>query len=146
MQIQRIQTLYLLLSAIVMIVFCFLPFGSLQLNVDEGDMMQTAYYELTPLTFIPVLIPAATGALLLLIDMFLYNNFARQKTVLIFAMMMILVTIGLVIYICCDHATQGTLHWGLSGLLLVVSLVLAVSAMTRIRHDEHLLRSSNRLF
>lgn len=144
MQIQRIQTIYLLLAAIVLAVFCFIPFGSLTLPFDNGT--EQAFVELTPLTFLPVLVPAGVGVILLVIDIFLYNNFARQKTVLIFAMMMILVSMGLVIYICCDHATKGTLHWGGGGLLLVAALIGAVAAMVRIRHDERLLRSSNRLF
>lgn len=144
MQIQRIQSIYLLLAAIVTGIFIFIPFGTLTLDVDDSTLKAVA--ELKPFDFIGLLLPAGLSALLLLVDIFLFNNLKLQKTVLTFATLLNLVSIIVVIYILTDSASQGTIAWGGGGLLLVAALIGAIAAMNRIKHDERLLRSSSRLF
>lgn len=142
MQIQRIQSLLLLIAVICMATFIFVPFGSWTEALADGS---TAVVSLKAYDFIGMLIPAGVAVILLAVDIFMYKNFSQQKTVLLIAIMMILVTIGLVIYINCDHATQGTLHWGGSGLMALGALIASISAFCAIRSDERLLRSYNRL-
>ena len=142
MQIQRIQSLLLLIAAVCMAVFTCLPFGYWTQPLEDGSRVIAP---ITAYDFIGLLIPAVTGTILLLIDIFLFKNFKLQKTVLIISMMMTLVCIGIVIYINCDHATIGTLHWAGSGLLLIATLVASIAAFSRIRADERLLNSYNSL-
>lgn len=131
MQIQRIQSIFLLLSAIFMCLFLFIPFsfaGHSALSIRPTDF----YY---------MLIPAATSALLFFIDIFLYNNFRFQKIVLLIAVMLTVVSLALTIY--CNAEVDGTLKGGIC--MPIVAIISAFIAMKRIRHDEQLIRASNRL-
>lgn len=145
MQIQRIQSIYLLLAAILTGVFLFVPFGSLTMTEVTENAVAEIFVALKPFQFIGLAVPAAVAAIMLFIDIFLYNNFRLQKTVLLISMMMLVVSMGLVIYINCGQATQGTLHWGGGGLLLVAALIGSIAAWVAIHHDERLLRSADRL-
>lgn len=141
MQIQRIQSVFLLLAFALMVVFIFVPFGFLTLTEGATQVL----VDLKAVSMVGVLLPAGIGAVLYLLDIFLFNNLKLQKTVLIFAIMMTVVTAGIVCYVNFDHATQGTLHWGGGGLLLVAVLIAAFMANGAIRRDEKLLRSYDRL-
>ncbi len=141
MQIQRIQSLLLLLAGVLTAVFIFVPFGSLILDKDGMQFI----VELTAANIYAVLCPAGIAAVLLLLDIFLYKNLRLQKQVLIIGIMMLIVSIGIVIYVNFDHATQGTIHWGGGGLLLVAALIGAVAALRCINHDQRLLASYDRL-
>lgn len=145
MQIQRIQTIYLLLASVLTGIFLFIPFGSLTLSDAPDANVSKIFMDLKPINFWSLMIPSATGALLLFIDIFLYNNFKLQKTVLSIAILLIVVSTALVVYINISHAGDGELQWSGGICLLIASLIGAIAAMSRIRHDEQLIKASNRL-
>lgn len=142
MQIQRIQSLLLLIACVLSVIFIFVPFGILTIPLDGG---QEAIVELKALNMYGLLCPVGIAAVLLLLDIFLYKNLRLQRQVLIFGIMMLVVSIGIVIYVNFDHATLGNLHWAGGGLLLVAALIGAIAAMRGIINDQRLLASYNRL-
>ena len=124
MVIQRLQSLFLLLSSIVMGITSFMPFAS------EGDKI---FAPKDSVVFLVVNILIAT---LLFLSIFMYKNLKRQKTVV------------LVITGCCTAYSvmqQPKLDWTGGALMLLCTLMLTVAAYRRIVADERLLKSYDRL-
>lgn len=143
MQIQRIQSLYLFIAAILMTIFIFVPFGHFELvSADEGA---TAIESIKPVQEYGVLIPIALTAILLLIDIFLYNNLTLQKRVLSFCILFTLVTVAVVCFTVFRglEGFDGSLSWWC--VMVPVALILEILASRAITHDYKLLRSADRL-
>ena len=136
MVIQRWQTVWLLMAAILAVVFCFLPMA----------LVSDAMASPESVTFIR---PTDLGvvALLLFIAIFLYKNTARQRTVTLVSMLLIVVVmVTEVCYLLSWDAGAGArVEWLGSIFLLLGALVSAVLAYRGIRHDERLLRAADRL-
>lgn len=138
MQIQRIQTLWLLFALGCMVAFIVLPFGHIELpGVGVGDLRS---YD-----FLGLIIPAGLAALLQLIGIFSYKSIGNQRSIVVLALMMVLVSIGITVYILCDRATQGIIEWGWPTAFLAGALVFNALALVGINHDIRLLRSYDRL-
>lgn len=139
MVIQRIQSLWLLIAAIVMGVFPFVNFGT---GFADGSMLN-----LCPVgDYMMTLVTGFLAAALYLIDIFLYNNFRHQKSVLAIAQLMSIVTAGLVAYYNIAASTNGyTVVWSTGCYLIVAALITGVLARRGIVHDEKLLKSADRL-
>lgn len=105
MQIQRIQSLWLILALGCMVAFIVLPFGSIVL--PEGEVALLRSFD-----FLGLIIPAGLAALLLLIGLFSFKNLATQRSETVLALLMELVAVGITVYILCDNATQGVIEWG----------------------------------
>ncbi len=138
MQIQRIQTLMLLIAAIFMAVFCFTPFASIQ----AGNAAAQAIYakDAPVLLVVNILI-----AVLLVLSIFLYKDLRRQMKLTILSMVLIcvsIVTSFFYIYAGFEGATP-ILFGGV--MLLVLAVIFALLALRGMRHDHHLLRSVDRL-
>lgn len=143
MVIQRWQTVWLLMAAILAVVFCFLPMAL----VSDAMASPESVTFIRP-TDLPVLfLVDGVVALLLFIAIFLYKNTARQRTVTLVSMLLIvvvMVTEGCYL-ISWNAGEGGRVEWFGSIFLLFGSLVAAALAYRGIRHDERLLRAADRL-
>ena len=132
MVIQRIQSLWLLISAILMVLFAFTPFGS----VGDASLCSCEVPAL-------IVIALATAALTV-VDIFLFKNLNLQIRV---AQMCILLAIASIatalisVYV----TFEGTANWTGGMILPVVSLILYFRAIKGMKHDRSLLHSSDRL-
>lgn len=139
MQIQRIQTVFLLIAAIFTGIFCFTPFAINE--VAESAEASHIFVKDAPAYLILNIVIAA----LLLIVIFMYKNLRQQMRMTILSMVLIcasIVTSGFIIYGGFENATP-VIFGGI--LLLVVALVFALLAYRYMRRDHKLLRSMDRI-
>lgn len=142
MVIQLWQTVWLLMAAILAAVFCFVPMASI-----ADDMSPESATFLRPADIPVLFVVDGEVALLLFIAIFLYKNTARQRTVTLVSMLLIVVVmVTEVCYLLSWGAGAGArVEWLGSIFLLLGALVSAVLAYRGIRHDERLLRAADRL-
>lgn len=137
MMIQRMQSLYLLAAAIMMGFFCNSTIGTYQ--------AEEAISQIRPLDYPVFLIVNIVIAVLLFIAIFLYKNTRRQKTVTLVSMLLIAASSasgGFIIY----SGHEGAAIELTGGLILLIgALILTLGAYRGIRHDEKLLRDSDRI-
>ena len=141
MQIQRIQTLMLLIAAILTAIFCFVPYALYCPDEMVPESMTSAYVKDTPALMVFNLVLVA----LLFLSIFFYRNLKQQMRMTIVSIVLIcvsMVTTGFIIYGQLPHATPVLLG-GVS--LLVIALVFALLAYRGMRHDRNLLRGLDRL-
>lgn len=138
MVIQRWQTVFLLIAAIMMGIFCFSTVA--QYHVGEavaGFKPADAPVFLT----VNLLI-----AVLLVLSIFMFRNLRRQMLMTLVAIVLIaasMVTGGFIIY---GGAEGGaTVELLVADLLLLGSAVFAILAYNRMRHDHKVLTSYDRL-
>lgn len=160
--IQRIQSVFLLVAAIIAIVLVFIPFGYvnttdtqylfnslvLKYNYPDGHAVVRVYY--VAFTFL-------VCAALSLIALFSYKNRVRQTQIISINMIVYLVALLLVLWICPDvifkkyFAIINTnyeyefAHKILFVILIAVEAVSLYLANRYIKKDEALVRSADRL-
>lgn len=160
--IQRIQSVFLLVAAIIAIVLVFIPYGYvnttdtqylfnslvLKYNYPDGHAVVRVYY--VAFTFI-------VCAALSLIALFSYKNRVRQTQIISINMIVYLVALLLVLWICPDvifkkyFAIISTnyeyefAHKILFVILIAVEAVSLYLANRYIKKDEALVRSADRL-
>ena len=130
-------------------VFIFIPFGYSTLTLDGEATTVEGWY---PYQSSGLLIPAALGAILALVDIFLYKNFPAQKLVAKLAIVVILVAVAVTVYFLVAGFIDplpgqviANTKWGGGGLLLLASLIAVAMALSHIKADERLLRSMDRV-
>lgn len=157
--IQRIQSLFLLLAAATCVLVFFFPIsGNLsQQGVSEfyelyayvlkvykpGVMPQFDYWITLPLA-----IGAAAVFILSLITLFLYKDRMRQMVMVkICAFINILLIVGIfIIYTrIVESRTSIEGDYGIGAFFPLICLVFLILAFRRIRRDEKLVRSADRL-
>lgn len=138
MQIQRIQTLYLLIAAILTGMFCFLPYAAVSVSEDETAKVLASE---TPILFILNI----TITILLVINIFMYKNLKQQIRV---ALLNILLIIGSVIttliYIYVGHVEAVPAFDG-GAILLVLAESFAIAARRAMIKDKKRLSAADRL-
>lgn len=160
--IQRIQSVFLLVAAIIAIVLVFIPYGYvnttdtqylfnslvLKYNYPDGHAVVRVYY--VAFTFL-------VCAALSLIALFSYKNRVRQTQIISINMIVYLVALLLVLWICPDvifkkyFAIINTnyeyefAHKILFVILIAVEAVSLYLANRYIKKDEALVRSADRL-
>lgn len=140
MQIQRIQTLLLFLAAVLMIALCCcVPVASVS---AIGVMLNRVYvYEIVPL-----LIPAAVVAVLLVVDVFMYGNLKLQMTIANLCFWLTIAEAILFTYVLgWKVPSVAHAHWVLPSVILFATAVLTIWARARMKHDYDLIRSSDRI-
>lgn len=137
MQIQRVQTLWLLLAFIAMALFCFMPFGSF---MADGEM-----FSLRPIDEYGVLIPGAATAVLLLADVFMYKDLRSQRTVALVSALLTVCSAAVVCFLIFNGLAGYSPRFSVWGLTLPVSFVAELLAMRGMAKDKALLDSYNRL-
>lgn len=149
MQIQRIQTLMMVLAVAAMIVFLFVPFGGYDIELITGaDANPPLVASQQPVMLgLSVLV-----CVLILCAVFLYNRMPLQKSLVAISAVLVLALACGVIYLLTRPVKSMALAvdsvtpvWGGGGLLLVAAFVALVAAYRGISNDQKLLRSYNSL-
>ena len=137
MQIQRLQSLYLLIAAIFTGVFCVLPFAS----YTVGDVTEKMAVCDTPVLFIFNI----TITVLLLITIFMYKNLKQQMKMAVVDIALIIGSIiTTLVYIYSGNLNGvGALEGGT--IMLVFAESFVVAARSRMKKDYKLLTSADRL-
>ena len=151
--IQRLQSVYLLLAAALVITSMFMPMATLVTPVDPLVLAAMGAY--TPgadsillFTMWPLTIVLGLSALLALISIFLYRNRPLQMRVCNFTALLLIafyVVLGIYIYDLYIALNGESLQLQAALSMPVVALVLNYIAYRRIRADERLVRSADRL-
>ncbi len=148
MVIQRIQTLFLLIAVVLMVVFYFIPFGFWE--VSDANVT----FPVNPLSAtdqIAVLIPLTVAVVLAFVSIFLFRKMSVQKSMVILSIISVLAAVGVIVYLLTDTYVDTVSSvsikpvWGGGALLLVGALIMLVAAYRGILHDQKLLRSYDRL-
>lgn len=139
MVIQRWQSVLLLIAAVCMVVFCFVPFAS----VSDSPQAVESVTLITPSRFIVFFVLNLTIAALLFIAIFLFKNMRRQRTVTLLSMLLIVVSAVTGAFIAYGSEAGGQLGCGM--ILLALALVATLWAYRRIGADQRLLRAADRL-
>ncbi|HON52297.1 MAG TPA: DUF4293 domain-containing protein [Bacteroidales bacterium] len=152
--IQRIQSLYLLLSAIVTAISLGMPF--LQCSAPGSDVILYAFRisdssslifsEHTP--FYTLGASVSTSILLSVITIFLYTNRSLQMRLTIYGIILkcaILAVIGYVWYMLNSIEIQFTIIPQIGIICIAIAIVLEWLAYKGIQKDEKLVRSIDRI-
>lgn len=139
MVIQRIQTLLLLIAAILVGVFCLSPVAVEAADV-EAAVVKHFISEAPVLLTVNILI-----AVLLVIDIFMYKNLRQQKKVTLLCMLLIAASITATIFVLYNQWPGAVFYWFGGILLLGAALVFTLVAYRGINKDHKLLRSMDRL-
>lgn len=137
MQIQRWQTLLLLIAAILMAVLNFLPIGYTNTAAGLAPIL-TAHAP--ALIIIDILV-----CVLLILSIFMYRNLRQQMRVTLLCVMLMCVMAVTGIFLLYREPQFAGIEWMGAVLLLIASGIFALAAYNRMRHDRNLLRSANRL-
>ncbi|MDE6582457.1 MAG: DUF4293 domain-containing protein [Duncaniella sp.] len=140
MQIQRIQTLYLLLAVVCVTVTFFMPVAY-YVSLADPEVVAA----LLPIGELALAIPMGLTALMLLIDIFLYNDLRLQRRVLNFSMLFTVLDAAIISYIVFSGPEGYNTVIGWSSFLLLGALAFEIFAKRGIDHDRDLLESANRL-
>lgn len=142
MQLQRIQTVWLILALGCLVAFLVLPFGWLDNVQDDGI---TVSGPLMSYDFLGVIVPLGFAIILGAMAVCSFRRPAYQASLVWLEAMMTLVTIGVAVYVLCDFTNNGTICWNWSDAFLCGALIFQILAIVGINHDRKLLRDSNRL-
>jgi peptidoglycan/LPS O-acetylase OafA/YrhL len=139
MVIQRWQSVFLLVGAIVMAIFPFWPMATVATDTQTLSVIPTDYPVYTVLNLLT--------AVLMLVAIFLFKNLKRQLTATLVAMVLVIasaVCYGILLY--GPAAIQGTVAPNYCSVgMLIVAFVMTVLARRGIRRDRHTLSSYDRL-
>ena len=148
MVIQRIQSVYLLIAVILMVVFAFFPaltfeLGGRQFVYGALEAGKVGVTHIDPLMLMLVVLIS----LLALIDIFLFKNLQRQMTV---CFVDIIIGLAMLVAICIQafylYSKDGvTLTWQWYLLLPILSIVFLMLAHKAMSRDKKMLRDSDRL-
>ncbi len=147
--IQRIQTLFLILSAILLFLLFWFPLAVLQLN-DE------TYYEIYTKGYLiessieysySLLIFNALTFLLAIIAVFLFKNRFSQMRLCIYNFILILGFQGVILYTIYATASNLKAETCLEyfAILPAIAAILHLIAFMYIKRDEELVRSADRI-
>ncbi len=138
MVIQRWQTVFLLVAAIMMGIFCFSPIAYLHI----GETVKGFHPADAP----AYLIVNVLIAVLLILCIFMYRNLRRQMLMTLVVIVLIaasMVTGGFIIYGGMNEG--GAVELATADLLLLGTAIFAVLAYRRMGRDHKLLTSYDRL-
>lgn len=136
MQIQRIQSLMLLIAAILVAVNCFIPYG-----VTSGEAPASIYVTDAP----ALLVLNIATALLLIITIFMFRDLRRQMRLTILSMVLIAAS-AVTALLVLTQAYEGASPLISGGLcLLLVAFICSWRAYRGMKHDKQLLASADRI-
>ena len=147
--IQRIQTIYLLLSVALMVAINWLPlntFGELDFFTC-GISTKTEECALAITTY-PIAVTVIASSILALIAIFMYKNRMKQVKVVsisIFLDIMFYPIFGAYMWYTKDLLSNFNYSLSVSLLIPVASIILKFLAVKAIKADEKLVRSADRI-
>ncbi len=144
--IQRIQTLYLALAGLGLLGTFGLPFAATPEAVATSQLFADGHFDVHDHVVLTVL--AALGGLTAFAAIFLFKNRPLQLRITLLSLVAaILLLIVAVVLFLNDAGSLGEISpqdgWGVA--LPLVAIVLLILAQRRIRKDEELVRSMDRL-
>ncbi len=148
--IQRIQTIFLFLVVVLLITFNFLPYW--QSNTEDITLFSYGYQftegehmvlEFGLYTAVAVL--SGIGALVALIEIFMYKNRMLQMMMSVINSFIMMITIGLMAYFIYElqKSTPGKFEPG--SFTLAMAMFMNILARRFIQKDENLVRSVDRI-
>ncbi len=148
MVIQRIQSVYLLIAVILMVVFAFFPALTFQLGEREFvygalEAGKVGVTHIDPLMLMLVILISV----LALIDIFLYKNLQRQMTVCfvdIIIGLAMLIAIGIQAYVV-GTRENVVVTWQWYLILPVLSIIFLMLAHKAMSSDKKKLHDADRL-
>jgi len=148
MVIQRIQSVYLLIAVILMVVFAFFPALSFELGGREFvyGALETGKVGATHIDPLMLMLVVLIS-LLAFIDIFLFKNLQRQMTVCfvdIIIGLAMLVSIGIQAFIV-GNREGVVLNWQYYLVLPVLSIIFLMMAHKSMSNDKKKLRDADRL-
>lgn len=152
--LQRIQSIYLLLASVLMGAALFCPLLEVGINNYSSvlysygiNMFITAGEHLTPFPTWGILTFTILGALLPLINIFLYKNRKMQlkigwSTILLIVLYYVTVAVYVLSYM---KGYEGLPLVQIGIILPVIALIFNAMAISKIKKDEKLVRSLDRI-
>lgn len=145
MVIQRWQSVWLLVAAILVALFCFLPMAYVSAEGPE-IMDANSVTFMYPSDNWVILIVGLLVTLLLILNIFSFKDTRRQKMMTIVAVVLIAVLAACAVLMVYGFQTaDGRAEWMGSILLLAGAVIFALLAYRGISHDEKLLKAADRL-
>lgn len=144
--IQRVQSVYLLLAALLLALTMLFPLGSFQTQTGQiVDLTITSNFFGSKIWVF--LVPIAFACLLCLTAIFLYQKRKRQIGLAYFALFFILLSLGFAVGYGYGFMVKHEASLvSVSGIFLpLVSIILVSLAIRKIKADEKLVRSLDRI-
>jgi len=139
--IQRIQSLWLLLAAVVTALLYKVPvYGGELLAGGNKELLIGQSYLLFIVTAVLVLFP--------LIALALFKNRSNQKKIIFISLLLQVVFVGLIWLEVSDFAASSALkssRYDLGAALPIVAIVFLIMALGGIRNDEKLIKNADKL-
>lgn len=150
--IQRVQSIWLLLAGLTILLLLFVPIVSSQSNGSEYWILATGLYQKTNGVegkieyFKPLFMNTVAVSMLCLATIFTFKNRVGQKRLIIFAMVSTLF-LGFWVFDAAQNMPGGiaSVNLGIGAFLPLISLIFCALAIRGIRKDEQLLKSADRL-
>lgn len=149
--LQRIQTVYLLLSAVALFVCLCLPLASFEpQTMEDVTVIYNLWIQFPDGTHsfvgVGLFVALAAAMILSVMNIFGYKNRRRQSRQCLMTMIVILLWSGLFAVVLSTQQPEGTTMTVLWGVCLpVVALVLQWMARHGILADEKLVRAADRI-
>ena len=142
--IQRIQTLYLFISAVISLGLIFL--FSLWKNVGDEEFYALSLLDESNITFIVIPVFFLISGVLSLISLLLYNQRLKQFIINRINILINLILLGVLIYHLLTLSGEAQVsEKGIGVFLPIIVIVLLVMANKAIKKDEDLVKSVDRL-
>ena len=148
MVIQRIQSVYLLIAIILMVVFAFFPaltfeLGGRQFVYGALEAGKVGVTHVDPLMLMLIILIS----LIALMDIFLYKNLQRQMTV---CFVDIIIALSMLVAICIQAFVVGNregwvVTWQWQLLLPIAAIIFLMLAHKSMSNDKKKLRDADRL-
>lgn len=154
--IQRVQSVWLFLAALVLTCMLFLPLLTTSVDGSEFSLYSNGLYKqklnagksiLTKTgDFMPLAVTNVAAITVSLLTIFLFRNRTLQKR-LILASILLIVALYVLVYINLQYIPGDTAQFkfGLGIFLPPLAIIFCALAFRGIRKDEQLLRSADRL-
>jgi hypothetical protein len=141
--IQRIQTVYLLLTSIIsgVLIFVFNLWKSIEKSIFALDLLNSEFFLLKG---IPVLF--LVSAILAFVAIFLFKNRKLQFVIGRLTILINLILLGLLIYVSLTLPGEASVsEKGIGMFIPILAILLLVLANKAIKKDEDLVKSVDRL-
>ncbi|MBD80800.1 MAG: hypothetical protein CL840_17930 [Crocinitomicaceae bacterium] len=155
--LQRIQSIYLALAAIISTVFFFIPISTIEVNDNTYAVKASGIYYQDMGNYVfdsPLLALSSVlvfHIILSLMTIFLFNNRSRQITLCNLNLVLLVICMILVFFYAGDVPEKPideavkTVTYSYGGLIPMMPVVLVLLARKAIKKDENLVKSVDRL-
>jgi len=149
--IQRIQSVYLFLAALFLMLFYFFPIASFTTNTFSFEFFNCHITHpenlKPPIALLPLAIFPFLSVILSFVSIFLFKKRKLQLRIGKLNLLTVFITIGISIiyFLKLKSLLEGTIQFGFSGLFPIITFVMLILANRAIQHDENLIRAADRI-